>query len=91
MGSSDRSVYRGRLRWGRGQWFMGSAWPYVLASGLFRMTERPYGVGGALIIAGYLQAALAGEERYPDPEFRRQLRGWQYARLGRMLTDGRFR
>src|SRR5262245_52114869 len=37
MGSSDRSIYRGRLRWGSGQWFMGSAFPYVAACGLFRM------------------------------------------------------
>ena len=52
MGSSDRSVYRGRLRWGKGQWFMGSSFPYVAASGLFRMREKPYVVGGLLIVAG---------------------------------------
>jgi cellulose synthase/poly-beta-1,6-N-acetylglucosamine synthase-like glycosyltransferase len=84
MGSSDRSIYRGRLRWGRGQWFMGSAFAYVLASGLFRMRERPYVIGGALIVAGYLQAALRREPRYGDPEFRRELRRWQYGRLLRV-------
>jgi poly-beta-1,6-N-acetyl-D-glucosamine synthase len=88
MGSSDRSVYRGRLRWGRGQWFMGSAFSYVLASGLFRMAEKPYGIGGALIVAGYLQAALRGEPRYQDLEFRRHLRGWQYGRLKQLLRGG---
>jgi GT2 family glycosyltransferase len=88
MGSSDRSVYRGRLRWGAGQWFMGSAFPYVVASGLFRMREKPYAVGGLLIIAGYLRAALADAPRYPDLEFRRDLRTWQHARL-RGLLRGR--
>lgn len=81
MGSSDRSIWRGRLRWGRGQWFMGSAFPYVLASGLFRMRETPYVVGGLLIVAGYLAAALRGDERYEHPGFRRSLRRWQYDRL----------
>lgn len=81
MGSSDKSVYTGRLRWGRGQWFMGSAFPYVLASGLRRAAEKPYIVGGALIVAGYLKSALKGERRYEFPGFREDLRSWQYGRL----------
>ena len=85
MGSSDRSVYRGRLRWGRGQWFMGSSFPYVTASGLFRMRERPYVIGGLLIIAGYLQAAWQRAPRYDDLHFRGDLRRWQWRRLFRLL------
>jgi glycosyltransferase involved in cell wall biosynthesis len=81
MGSSDRNVYRGRLRWGRGQWFMGSSFSYVMASGLFRMFEKPYGIGGLLIVAGYLQAALRREQRYEDRAFRSELRRWQRHRL----------
>jgi glycosyltransferase involved in cell wall biosynthesis len=85
MGSSDSSVYRGRLRWGQGQWYMGSAFPYVLASGVFRMREQPRGVGGLLVIAGYLISALRREARYDDPAFRRELRRWQYLRLAGLL------
>jgi biofilm PGA synthesis N-glycosyltransferase PgaC len=81
MGSSDGNVYRGRLRWGRGQWFMGSAFPYILASGLFRAKEKPYLVGGALIVLGYLLAGIKGDPRYDDPVFRKGLRKWQYDRL----------
>lgn len=81
MGSSEGNIYRGRLRWGRGQWFMGSAFPYVVASGVFRMRERPYVIGGLLIIAGYLLAALRRERRYEHAGFRGELRRWQYARL----------
>jgi len=89
MGSSDANVYRGRLRWGRGQWFMGSSFPYILASGVFRMREKPYFIGGMLIVAGFLQAALRRERRYEDREFRRQLRRWQYRRLlGLILGRG---
>jgi glycosyltransferase involved in cell wall biosynthesis len=85
MGSSDRNIWRGRLRWGRGQWFMGSAFPYVVASGIFRMGEKPWVLGGFLIIVGYLGAALRRAPRYPDLEFRRQLRRWQYRRLDALM------
>lgn len=88
MGASEGSVYRGRLRWGYGQWFMGSAFPYVVASGLFRMRERPRVIGGLLIIAGYCWAALRRRPRYDDAPFRAGLRGWQYERL-RGLFSGR--
>jgi hypothetical protein len=74
-------VLRGRLRWGRGQWFMGSSLLYVLASGGKRMLEKPRVVGGLLIVAGYLHAALSRAPRYADPAFRRELRRWQRARL----------
>lgn len=81
MGSSDRSIYRGRLRWGRGQWFMGSSLLYVVASGVLRMGERPYLFGGLFIIGGYLWAALSRSPRFDDRKFRRDLRCWQYRRL----------
>lgn len=82
MGSSHRSVYHGRMRWGRGQWFMGTHPLYIVASGVFRMHERPYVIGGLLIIVGYLNAWLRGVPRYDDLEFRRYLHGWQLRRLG---------
>jgi glycosyltransferase involved in cell wall biosynthesis len=85
MGSSDRNVYRGRLRWGRGQRFMGSSPAYIVASGVFRMLEKPYVLGGLLIIVGYVLAALRGERRYGDLEFRRHLRKWQRRRLVELL------
>jgi hypothetical protein len=42
-------------------------------------------IGGALIVAGYLGAALRGVARYDDADFRRELRHWQYSRLGALL------
>jgi glycosyltransferase involved in cell wall biosynthesis len=85
MGSSDRGIHRGRLRWGRGQWFMGSSLPYVIASGIFRMREKPYVIGGLTIVAGYLLAAARREPRYGDPMFRDELRRWQHRRLAAVL------
>ncbi len=85
MGSSDKHVYRGRLRWGRGLWFMGYHPLYALASGVFRMREKPYLTGGLLIIAGYLHAALTRKPRYDNLEFRRYLQNWQLSQLKQEL------
>ena len=82
MGSSHKSILHGRRRWGRGQWFMGTHPLYIIASGIFRMRERPYVVGGLSIILGYFLAAVRGVPRYDDLEFRRHLRAWQLKRLG---------
>ena len=55
MGSSHKSIYFGRARWGRGQWFMGTHPLYVLASGVWRLRERPYVIGGMFIVGGIHQ------------------------------------
>jgi hypothetical protein len=67
---------------------MGSSFAYVLASGIFRMRERPVLIGGLLIVAGYVEAALRRAPRHADAGFRRELRRWQWARL-RGLLRGR--
>jgi glycosyltransferase involved in cell wall biosynthesis len=82
MGSSHKSIFHGRRRWGRGQWFMGTHPLYILASAVFRMRERPFVLGGGMILAGYVQAALQGAPRYDDRPFRRSLHEWQLKRLG---------
>ena len=52
------------------------------------MGERPYVVGGLFIVLGYLQAAFERAPRLEDTVFRRDLRRWQYQRLGRALLGG---
>jgi glycosyltransferase involved in cell wall biosynthesis len=77
MGSSQQSIWAGRLRHGRGQWFMGTGFLYMAASALFRMAHRPFVLGGAAMMLGWLGACLRGAPRYPDLEFRRFLRRYQ--------------
>ena len=81
MGSSQRSIIHGRLRWGFGQYFMGTHPLFILAIGLYRMGERPFAIGGLCIILGYVSAWLRRAPRYEDPEFRRELHKWQLRRL----------
>ena len=81
MGSSFKSIVHGRLRWGRGQYFMGTHWLYALGIATYRMFERPFVIGGLCILAGYLSGCVRRLERYDDPEFRRYLHRWQLTRL----------
>lgn len=81
MGSSFRSIFHGRLRWGRGQYFMGTHPLYALAIAVYRMMERPFVVGGVCILLGYISGFVRRMKRYEDPAFRRHLRRWQLARL----------
>ena len=81
MGSSFKSIFRGRLRWGRRQYFMGTHWLYAVAIAGYRMLERPFVLGGLCIFLGYVGAWLRRMNRYDDAEFRRYLQQWQLARL----------
>ena len=88
MGSSHRSVFHGRMRWGRGQYFMGTHPLYALGISVYRMLERPWILGGLGILAGYVGAWLRRQPRYEDPEFRRFLHAWQFQELKRRLSGG---
>lgn len=78
MGSSQQSVYAGRMRHGYGQYFMGTGFFFMLASSLFRMNQKPYVLGGLAMLWGWLSAAWQGKPRYDNPEFRKFLRLYQW-------------
>lgn len=86
MGSSDSNVFKGRVRLGRGIWFMGYHPLYAVASGIFRMREKPYVVGGLIMIASYFYAALNREPQFEDREFISELRRWQLRTLKHLPT-----
>ncbi|MCR9093684.1 MAG: glycosyltransferase family 2 protein [bacterium] len=83
MGSSQHSLWVGRVRWGRGKYFMGSAWYYVAAVALYRMFERPWVLGGLGIAWGYLKASIQRHPRYENPAYRRYLRRYEASSLFR--------
>lgn len=89
MGSSHQGILHGRRRWGKGQYFMGTHPLYILAIGVYRMFEKPYGIGGLSIVMGYFQAMASSMPQYRDLEFRRSLHAWQFERmkLGRRLEE----
>ena len=81
MGSSQQSVYTGRMRHGFGQYFMGTGAIYMFASAMSRVTQKPYLLGSIAMFWGWLKSALKGAPRYGDAEFRRFLRRWQLRSL----------
>jgi hypothetical protein len=66
---------------------MGTHPLYILAIGAYRTGERPFVIGGALIVLGYLKGWITATRRYDFPGFRRSLHAWQLERLklGRRL------
>lgn len=89
MGSSHNGIIYGRLRWGKGQYFLGTGLMYILFIALYRTFERPFLIGGIPILIGYAKAALSGMKRYNFPGFKESLNAWQYERLmiGRRLEN----
>ncbi len=81
MGSSYKNLWTGRMRWGFGKWFMGSSLPFMLAVSIYRSLEKPYVVGGAGILLGYLRAMVKRLPRYENGAFRRFLREYEYKSL----------
>ena len=81
MGSSQDSIYVGRMRHGYGQYFMGTGPVFMLASAVFRLNQKPYVLGSLAMMWGWLQAALQGKPRYEDMAFRRFLRRYQWRAL----------
>ena len=77
MGSSQKSIFTGRMRHGFGQYYMGSDPFYFIATGIFRMAHPPYVVGGLATIWGYFKAMFAGTERQSDKELIKYIRAYQ--------------
>lgn len=81
MGSSDRGILTGRVRYGFGQWFMGTSPIYMFASAIFRLFHHPRIIGSAAALWGYVASASKGVARHEDGEFRRFLHGYQHLSL----------
>ncbi len=81
MGSSQQSIYTGRMRHGFGQYYMGTGFLFIVASALYRIVERPYLLGSLAIVWGWIQSALQRKPRYEDEEFRKFLRRYQWRAL----------
>jgi glycosyltransferase involved in cell wall biosynthesis len=81
MGSSQQSIYTGRMRHGFGQYFMGTSFLFMLASAVNRLGEKPVLLGSLAMLWGWLKSALQCKPRYADLEFRRFLRRYQMRAL----------
>jgi biofilm PGA synthesis N-glycosyltransferase PgaC len=81
MGSSQVSIWVGRQRHGRGTWYLGTIPPFMAVSVAYRMTKRPFLVGGLGMALGYVKAWLSGAPRYAAPGYLGFVRGYQLRAL----------
>jgi biofilm PGA synthesis N-glycosyltransferase PgaC len=81
MGSSQQSIFKGRMRHGYGQYFMGTGFLFMAASALYRINKKPYVLGSLAMLSGYVTSALQGKPRYEDAAFRKFLRRYQWRAL----------
>jgi poly-beta-1,6-N-acetyl-D-glucosamine synthase len=81
MGSSQQSVFTGRMRHGYGQYFMGTGFLYLAASALSRVNQKPYVFGSLAIMWGWIKSAALRKPRYENLAFRRFLRHYQMRAL----------
>ncbi len=81
MGSSHKGIYTGRYRAGYGQYYMGTGFLFILASVVSRLNQKPYVLGQATVLWGWIASALQRKPRYPNPEFHQFLRRYQMRAL----------
>ncbi len=81
MGSSQQNIFVGRVRHGFGQYFMGTSFIYMLASAFFRMTRRPYVIGGLAMLWGYTKSWIQRVPKFEDKELSAFIRRYQWACL----------
>lgn len=81
MGSSHGSLWRGRTRHGLGAWVLGTIPVFMLASAVFRLNKRPYVVGSAAMMWGYLRAWFGGVARFNAPGYLAFVRDYQLRAL----------
>lgn len=78
MGSSHKGIFTGRQRHGFGQYFMGTWFPYMVASAVFRMTRPPLLIGGFGMLLGYIKSWINSAPQYENPDFRSFLQKYQW-------------
>ncbi len=78
MGSSQDSIYVGRMRHGFGQHFMGTGVIYMAATSVYRMLHRPFILGGLAMFWGYLRSHFKNLPQLEDGELRRFIRAFQW-------------
>jgi glycosyltransferase involved in cell wall biosynthesis len=80
IGSSG-GVLRGRIRDGVGCYFLGYHPLFMLLRASKQLFQRPYFIGGACMLWGYLKSYLSDEKRFYDEELRYFLRKQQLNRI----------
>lgn len=88
LGTGNDRPLMVRYRYGQKAYYVGGHPVWEVLRGFFQMREKPYVIGGAHFLAGFLWAAVTRMHRPVTPELMRFHRWEQMSRLRRLL--GRF-
>jgi len=92
MGATETNIWRARFEYGRKDYFLGNHPLWQVFRVAFQMLKRPYGIGGALLLFGYLHSLITRVERPVSPELLAFHRREQLERLRSFfLGRGRLR
>ncbi len=83
--TGSRGIWRARFNGGLIRQGLGYHPLFQIGTGLFRMSQRPYVIGGLLMLAGYFWGRLRGLEPQLPPSVVAWLRAEQSAKLRRAL------
>jgi glycosyltransferase involved in cell wall biosynthesis len=89
MGTVGRSVYEARFQSGVTEYMVGFGLAYHVIRALSRVLERPYIIGTALILAGYVWAWLSRQPHVVPDSIAKYIRREQMHRLGSRLRPWR--
>ena len=82
MGSSQKSIYHGRIRHGRGAYLLGTHPFFFCLTALRRaVLQRPYVTGTFYFAYGYFQAAFSRAKRHGDADITRFVQRFQLRAL----------
>jgi poly-beta-1,6-N-acetyl-D-glucosamine synthase len=87
LGTVNRSVYEARFKSGATEYMVGFGFAYHLLRAFSRISERPYVVGTALVIAGYTWALLSRQPKVVPDDIARFIRREQTVRLASRLRN----
>ena len=86
MGSANGSVWHAWFRRGREDYLMGGHPLWQLVRSAYQMKSRPYGVGGLMLLCGYLDGVARGSKRPVSDELVQFHRKEQMLRLKRTVS-----
>jgi glycosyltransferase involved in cell wall biosynthesis len=87
LGTADRGVIASNFVYGKKDYVLGGHPVWQIFRCTYRMTKRPYVVGGVALLAGYLIAFLGRAERPVSPELIRFHRTEQMVKLKTIVSS----
>lgn len=85
MGTAERSKTGAQFDYGKKDYYLGGSPVWQLFRVTYRMSKKPYVIGGLALLAGYGWAALKRTKRPVSPELMRFHRREQGEKLGKIL------